>query len=159
MKQFSTWLLLMFASLFWLIRVIIMVSYQLGMDFMGVTPMNETYEIILLFAFLVCAIFIAKRKLIGSILYILTYGYYFGGDLSQKIMQVMDGATLSMGEATGAILSLCGVILPLAVLIDLLVDKGRKANPVDKKTDWYYKNEAFDREVDDRVDKNQYRNY
>ena len=28
---------------------------------------------------------------------------------------------------------------------------------VDKKTDWFYKNEQFDRKMDDRADKNNYR--
>ena len=49
------------------------------------------------------------------------------------------------------------IIIPIAVLIDLLLDKGRMAHPVDKKTDWFYKNEQFDRKMDDRADKNNYR--
>ena len=52
---------------------------------------------------------------------------------------------------------MAGIILPLAVLIDLLLDRGRKEHPVDKKTDWFYKNEKFDRELDERADKNNYR--
>ena len=40
---------------------------------------------------------------------------------------------------------------------DLLLDKNRKENPKDKKTDWFYKNEEFDRKLDDRADKNNYR--
>ena len=54
-------------------------------------------------------------------------------------------------------ISLLGVALPIAVLLDLLLDKNRKANPKDKKTDWFYKNEAYDRKLDDRADKNNYR--
>ena len=45
----------------------------------------------------------------------------------------------------------------MAVLLDLLLDKNRKENPKDKKTDWFYKNEEFDRKLDDRADKNNYR--
>ena len=56
-----------------------------------------------------------------------------------------------------AFISLIGVILPIAVLFDLKIDKNRKANPVDKKTDWYYKDEKYDREMDERADKNNYR--
>ena len=36
-----------------------------------------------------------------------------------------------------------GIIIPIAVLFDLLVDKNRKAHPKDKKTDWFYKNEEL----------------
>ena len=53
--------------------------------------------------------------------------------------------------------SIIGIILPLIVLIDLLLDKNRKENPKDKKTDWFYQNEQFDRKLDDRADKNNYR--
>ena len=55
------------------------------------------------------------------------------------------------------IFSMLGIILPLAVLIDLLLDKNRKNNPKDKKTDWYYGNEKYDRKMDERADKNNYR--
>ena len=41
--------------------------------------------------------------------------------------------------------------------IKVLLDKNRKNNPKDKKTDWFYQNEEFDRKLDDRADKNNYR--
>ncbi len=44
----------------------------------------------------------------------------------------------------------------------MLVDKGRKVNPIDKKTDWYFKNEKYDEELkgrDQREDKNEYKFY
>ena len=40
---------------------------------------------------------------------------------------------------------------------DVNVNKDKKDNPKDKKTDWFYKNEQFDREKDERADKNNYR--
>ena len=43
------------------------------------------------------------------------------------------------------------------VLLDLLMDKNRKNHPKDKKTDWFYDNEQFDRKMDERADKNNYR--
>ena len=69
-------------------------------------------------------------------------------DMTQKI---------TIGTSLSMIVSLIGVVLPLAVLIDLLLDKQRKANPKDNKTDWFYKNKDFDRKLDDRADKNNYR--
>lgn len=50
-----------------------------------------------------------------------------------------------------------GLIIPLAALFDVLLDRNRKEHPVDKKTDWFYKNKDFDRKLDDRADKNNYR--
>ena len=157
MKKFSTYLLVMFMVLFWILRIIITVMAQLGKDFMGIIPINETFEIILLFAFLLCAVLVVKRKLLGALLYLTLHAIYFGGDITEKIGILSRGETLTMGQATDLMFSIVGIILPLAVLIDLLLDRGRKEHPVDKKTDWFYKNEKFDRELDERADKNNYR--
>lgn len=157
MKKFSTYLLVMFMALFWILRIIITVMAQLGKDFMGIIPINETFEIILLFAFLLCAVLVVKRKLLGALLYLTLHAIYFGGDITEKIGILSRGETLTMGQATDLMFSIVGIILPLAVLIDLLLDRGRKEHPVDKKTDWFYKNEQFDRKLDDRADKNNYR--
>lgn len=56
-------------------------------------------------------------------------------------------------------MSFVGMVIPIAVFLNMLVDKNRMAHPVDKKTDWFYKNKEFDRKLDERVDQNQYRNY
>ena len=157
MKKFSTYLLVMFMALFWILRIIITVMAQLGKDFMGIIPINETFEIILLFAFLLCAVLVVKRKLLGALLYLTLHAIYFGGDITEKIGILSVGETLTMGQAADLMFSIVGIILPLAVLIDLLLDRGRKEHPVDKKTDWFYKNEQFDRKLDDRADKNNYR--
>ena len=50
-----------------------------------------------------------------------------------------------------------GILIPLVALIDVLLDKNRKLNPTDKKTDWFYKNKDYDRKLDERADKNNYR--
>lgn len=52
---------------------------------------------------------------------------------------------------------LVGIVIPIAAFFDVLLDKNRKANPIDKKTDWFYKNKEYDRKLDERADKNQYR--
>lgn len=157
MKKFSTYLLVMFMVIFWILRVIITLMAQLGKDFIGVVPINQTFEVILLFLFLICAILVVKRKLIGALLYLGLHAVYFGGDITQKIGILSSGETLTMGQAADLMFSIVGIIIPLAVLIDLLLDRGRKEHPVDKKTDWFYKNEKFDRELDERADKNNYR--
>ena len=119
---------------------------------------NQTYqnlEIILSFVVLVCIVLIVRRKLIGALIYLLAYGMYFGVDVINNIQTVLNGA--SMETALNVFISIIGIILPIAVLADLLLDKGRKANPKDKKTDWFYNNEQFDRKLDERSDKNNYR--
>ena len=160
MKNFSTWLVVLFMAMFWVFRVIVALMAQLNLDFGGITPLNSQLEIILLFVVLVCIILVAKRKLIGGLIYSLSYGLYFGTNIISRISTIIgitETSITELGQYTDIVVSLIGVILAVAVLIDLLVDKGRKANPVDKKTDWFYKNDKFDREVDDRADKNNYR--
>ena len=157
MKKFSTYLLVMFMIIFWIVRIIVTLMSELGKDFMGMVPMNETFEIAILFATLLCLVLIVKRKLVGSLLYLVLHAIYFGGDITNKLSIMANNDPLTLGQSMQLIFSILGIILPLAVLIDLLLDKNRKENPKDKKTDWFYKNEQFDRKLDDRADKNNYR--
>ena len=157
MKKFSTYLLVVFMMLFWVLRIVITLASQLGKSFMGVVPMNETFEIAILFLTLLCVVLIVKRKMIGSLLYLTIHAIYFGGDVTNKLNILARNETLTLTQSTEFMYSLIGIILPLAVLLDLLLDKNRKMNPKDEKTDWFYKNEQFDRKLDDRADKNNYR--
>lgn len=161
MKNFSTWMLVMFMALFWIFRIAVAITYELGADFGGIEPFNQAIEIILLFVVLICMIFIVKRKMIGAIIYLVSYVMYFGSSLITGMTNLFNVSSdidiSSMGTYLNTFISLIGIIIPVAVLVDLLLDKNRKANPKDKKTDWFYNNEQFDREMDDRADKNNYR--
>lgn len=161
MKKFSTWMLVMFMVLFWLLRVVIALAYELKWNFAGLVPLNQSMEIVLLFVFLLCLILIVKRKMIGALLYLLTYGMYFGTNVTSNIQTILDVAngTTDISQYLNLFMSVIGIILPIAVLLDLLWDRERKENPKDKKTDWFYKNQKFDRKMDERADKNNYRNY
>lgn len=156
MKKFSTWLLVMFMVMFWIFRIIVTLTSELNIDFGGMVPLNKEMEIALLFAFLVCVILVVKRNLIGGLLYLLLYGMYFGTYLFNNISAIIESEG-SVGVYMNTFVSLIGMIIPIAVLLDLLADKGRKNNPKDKKTDWFYNNEDYDRKMDDRADKNNYR--
>ncbi len=157
MKNFSTYLIVMFMVMFWIFRIIVTLSSQFGDSFMGIFPMNLTFEIAILFAFLLCIVLIVKRQMIGGLIYLILHAIYFGGDVTIKLNMIANGQTLSLSQNTEMMISIIGIILPIAVLIDLLLDKNRKLNPKDKKTDWFYQNEQFDRKLDDRADKNNYR--
>ncbi len=157
MKNFSTWLLVCFMVMYWVFRMIVALMAQLHQDFF-ITPFNEAIEIILLFVVLVCLVLVVKRKMLGALIYLVSYVLYFGSDVTTKMtMLIEDPSQLGLGDYTALIISLIGIILPIAVVLDLLADKNRKAHPKDKKTDWFYKNEEYDRKLDDRADKNNYR--
>ncbi len=155
MKNLSSYLLVMFMAMFWIFRIIISITSSFGID-IGIVPLNVTYEIVLLFVTLVCMILVIKRKIIGALLYVVSYGAYFGVDLYNIIMGIVNGQS-GITNYASAFMSFLGVVLPVMVLLELLFDKNRKNHPVDKKTDWFYKNEQFDRQYDERADKNNYR--
>lgn len=157
MRNFSTWLLACFVVMFWVFRIVVALMSQMHQEFI-VQPFNESMEIILLFVVLACLVFIVKRKMVGALVYLLAYGMYFGTDLVSKVsLLIEDYSQLTLSDYTGMMISLIGIIIPVAILLDLLADKNRKAHPKDKKTDWFYKNEQYDRKLDERADKNNYR--
>ena len=89
MKKFSTWMLVMFMILFWILRIVIALSYELKWNFAGLVPLNQNMEVILLFVVLVCLILIIKRKVLGALLYLLAYGMYFGTNVVDNIQNIM----------------------------------------------------------------------
>ncbi len=157
MKKFSTYLLVMFMIMFWILRIIITITAQFGKSFWGMVPINNTFEVVLLFAFLICLVLVVKRKLFGALLYLMLHAIYFGGDITSKVQIMSYGNNLTSTQNLELVISIVAIILPIAVLLDLLLDKNRKLNPKDKKTDWFYGNQEFDRKLDDRADKNNYR--
>lgn len=156
MKSLSNWLVVMFAIVFWGFRIITILMAQLGKEFMA-QPLNLNMEIVLCFITLLCIILLAKRTLIGAILYLASYGFYFGVDLYQNVVLLFSGQTLELNTYTSMFFSLIGIGLALFAFFDILLDKQRMAHPKDKKTDWFYKNEEYDRKLDERADKNNYR--
>jgi len=156
MKNLSSWLIVMFIGMFWLFRIIVAVTGQLGMDFF-VQPIDNNIEVVLLFVVLLCIPFIFKRKLIGALIYLGAYGWYFGMGLFNNVMTVIGGETLAMAGYMDMFIALIAIVLPIVAVFDILLDKNRKKNPIDKETDWFYKNKQYDREMDERADKNNYR--
>lgn len=156
MKNLSSWLITIFVMMYWLFRVVVAITGSMGIDFV-VSPINTNIEIALLFIVLICIPFIFKRKLLGAIVYLGAYGWYFGRGLIENILKIINNETLSMQTYTEMFFALIGVALPILVLFDILLDRTRTKNPTDKKTDWFYKNEQYDRKLDERADKNNYR--
>lgn len=158
MKNLSSYLIVIFMIMYWAFRIIVAATGSMGLDFF-VKPIDNNIEIALLFIVLICVPFIFKRKLIGAIIYLVSYGWYFGRGLLENVMRIINNETLTMQTYTDMFFSLIAIALPIVALFDILFDKSRKNNPVDKKTDWFYKNKQYDRELDERADKNNYRMY
>lgn len=155
MTSVFSYLITMFGGMFWIFRAIVAVTYSLSIDF-PVTPLNFTIEIILLFATLVCMIFIIKRNIIGALVYFVSYGFYFGTDLYNGVMSIINGQPIVSDYLT-LFVSFLGVLIPFLTVMDIFLNKNRSGAAKDKKTDWFYKNKDYDRQYDDRADRNQYK--
>lgn len=91
MKNFSTWLIVIFMVMFWLLRAIVALCTQYSIDLLGLQAYNLNLEIIIAFVTIPLIILVVKRKAIGSLLYLLVYGMYFGQHLFSSMMTVIQG--------------------------------------------------------------------
>ena len=163
MSNFSTWLIAIFMIMFWIFRAIVALCTQYSIDLLGIVAYDFNFEVIIAFATIICIVLVVKRKMVGSLLYLVIYGAYFGEHLVTNLIQFFQGqATLTMELSMNLICDVVAILIALFSVMDMLVDRGRKVNPVDKKTDWYFKNEKYDEELkerDQREDKNEYKFY
>ena len=155
MQKFSTWMVLSIDVIFWLLRIVAAYTYSMGMEFM-IKPIDLNMEIIMIFVALLSFILIAKRKVLGSVIYMIGYFGYFGVELFKNMQQMLTAERM-IDDYISVFFSLIGVALPLFTFFDLLLDKNRQLHPTDKKTDWFYKNKKYDMQKDEREDKNNYR--
>lgn len=151
-----SYLITMFAGLFWIFRVVVAVTMSLNID-IGFNVPDLTAEIVILFVTLLALVLIVRRQFIGAIIYAISYGWYFGKDVVDAFVQIQGGAQLSGVQALNVFVAFIALVLALATVVDIGINKNRKGSTKDKKTDWFYKNKEFDREFDERADRNNYK--
>lgn len=160
MKSVFSWLISALAVMFWIFRVIISIMATFKAEFI-IAPIDMNMEIVLLFLTLPCLILIFKRNIIGGIAYFGLYGWYFGMELARIIENLVVNSIeiLPMNVAIEAIVCIVAILISLLNLLDIILSKYRKSENPSKKVDWFYKNENYDRNLDERSDKNNYRIY
>lgn len=155
MTSMFSWLITISGGMFWIFRVIVAVTYSMSIDF-PITPLNFTTEIILLFVTLICMILIVKRNIIGALIYFIGYGLYFGNDLYNGVINIINGQ-IGGTDYFSLFISLLGILIPFLIVMDIFLNKEGKGSTKNKKTDWFYTNEEYTRKLDERADKNQYK--
>ena len=155
MTSLFSYLITAFGGLFWLLRLVVAITYTLEVDF-PIVPLDFNTEIILLFVTIIAMVLIIKRNIIGALIYFVTYGWYFGNDLYNNVTNIINGQALGTDYLT-IFISFIGVLIPLLTVMDILLNKERKGSNKDNKTDWFYENEEYNRKLDERADKNQYK--
>ena len=160
MKSVFSWLISAFAVIFWIFRLVVALLATFEVDFV-VAPIDFTIEIALLFITLPCLIMIFKRKIWGGVVLFGLYVWYFGGQLVGVMQDVLvnNVEIVSMDVVMTTVVSIVAILISLANLMDLVFMRFRKSDNPSKKVDWFYKNEAYDRKLDERSDKNNYRIY
>ena len=148
MSLFS-YLVMFLGILFWLLRAMVCLFASMQQE-LAVVPMNLNLEIALLFASVPCFALIAKRNLIGATVFFGIYGAYFGTEIMNQV------TSFSMNILTVAV-DVIGILIPFFIFMDILLNKNGKKIGSTKKTDWFFDNAEFDREHDEREDRNQYK--
>lgn len=141
------------AGIFWIFRLMIALMFSADVGF-SIVPMNMTFEIVLLFVTFTCIILIAKRKMIGAVIYLITQCAYFGVDAYKTLSLITSGQTVNY---TTFLVSIIAIIIPILAIMDIGLSTGKKSSLRNKKTDWFYGTTDYDRKFDDRADKNQYK--
>ena len=158
MKNVASWLLVFFMAMFWMFRIAVTLSSQFGEDFGGFIVFNNTIEISLLFISLVCFILIIRRIIWGALLNLVTYCFYFGGYIVQNLIPAIGSEEgIDMSILQNSVVGALGIVISLCIVIDIAVQRINAKHFSDNKTDWYFNNDKYDRKLDERADKNQYR--
>lgn len=142
-----------FAGVFWIFRLIVALMCSMEVAF-PIVPMNMTFEIVLLFITFICIILIAKRKMTGALIYLIAQCAYFGVDAYKSIQAITIGQTANYATL---FISIIAVVIPLLAIMDIGLNTGKKGSSKNRNTDWFYGTTEYDRELDEKADKNQYK--
>ena len=157
MTSLFSYLITIFGVLFWFFRILVAYFATTGEPFLC-EPLNTSFEIALLFLTIPCFILVFKRSIIGAIFYLGLYATYFGTAIFNTINNyAIEENGIGMVSGLDLVFSIVGIVIPLLTFFDILFNKNRLSTSKDKDSDWYYKNEKYDRQMDERADRNQYK--
>lgn len=141
----------MFAIMFWLFRVYVALMISGGTEIPFTTPGIEM-EIAVIFITLISIFMIFRRNLIFASIYLGTYFAFFTYGIA-----LMNGNISTNTQLLNAMLMVLGILIALLNFLDVMFNKNRKGSTKDNKTDWFYATDKYEREFDERADRNQYK--
>ena len=154
MRTMANYLIIMLTVVLFIFRLIVVITATMGIEFM-IQPINVNYELALLFIMIICIILMSKNKLSGAVILSIASIAYYGPTLLGQITGLSTGVNIN--SALEAVVSLACVIIPIFAFFIIAFAKEQEKRPVDKKTDFFYKGDTYDRKYDDRADRNNYR--
>ena len=156
MRTLSHYLIVMLMVLLFIFRLIVLFTTTMGIDF-SVVSSNPSMEVVVLIVTLVSIILVSKSKALGPIIMIVVSALYYGPEILSSVNLILKDNVISANGVIQLTASLISTLIPVAAFFIVMFAKEQEKRPVDKKTDFFYKNEAYDRQHDDRADKNNYR--
>ena len=122
-----------------------------GSEIPFTTPGIEM-EIAVIFITLISIFMIFRRNLIFASIYLGTYFAFFTYGIA-----LMNGNISTNTQLLNAMLMILGILIALLNFLDVMFNKNRKGSTKDNKTDWFYATDKYEREFDERADRNQYK--
>ena len=154
MKKVMNKFMVAIMIVFLIFRVVVAVKAQAGEAFL-IKPIDINVEIGLIFISFICILLVMRRLKVGGVIYALTFFAYFGVDLYNQLMNLLNGNEMSISIGMNSISSLFGIIMGILALMNIASYKVKATKDV--KTEWFYDNKKFDKEKDEREDHNNYR--
>lgn len=153
MRDIIKIILITLSLLFWIFRVYVCLMYSMQNDFLF-KPYNFNMEIIILFLTIPCVIALLRRNFIGNLVYFSMDVAYYGTSIYEKMksFEAID-MEIILGDIEILIL-MFGIMIPLCIMIEFFIG-GRKIEG--NNDNWFYDNEKYDRKLDSRIDRNQYK--
>lgn len=142
-----------FAGVFWFLRVIVTLMFTSETSF-PIVPLNTMFEIVVLFITFICIILIAKRNMLGAVIYLITHCAYFGIDAYKSLEVIIEGQP-ETANYLSLFISIIAVIIPVLAIMNIGLSSGKRKK--DRQTDWFYGSKEYERKFDDRADTNQYK--
>ena len=139
-------------AMFWGFRILVTALTYLQIDFPFVSS-NMELEIALLFFTLICIICVFKRVTIGGVIYFILYAGYFGPSLYNNIKIGITSANMAT-----VMVDFMAIIISSMVMLNIILSKTKKA-AVKNDVGWFYDGKQYNRKLDERADKNNYRIY
>ena len=154
MKTMANYLIIMFSVMLFIFRLAVLFTTSMEIEFV-VRATNVNFEVAYIFRMFISIIALSRNKLWGGILYLLSSLVYLGPTFWNEFQAMSNGT--SVETATEMLVTLICMVIPIFAFFIIALAKRQEKSPVDKKTDFFYKTDAYDRKYDEIADRSNYR--
>ena len=148
--EFLSYFINILTGIFILFRAYVGFMHTTGSS-TGFMVIDPNIELMMLFVSVISLVMIFKRNILFAAIMLAMYFAYFGYGIS---LLLGTSSSMQMLDMFGMFI---GILLALLNFIDVVFNKNRKGSTKNTKTDWFYATDKYEREFDERADRNQYK--